>query len=250
MLRLWPETLYAGLFSGAAWLSGSGRMIQQRSPAGGDDLLAELEAMLQLLPPLTGPRRLHLQISDSLAVVAMLPWQEQLRDQAELVAYAQACFDRNGLEIGDDWVTYPGYRHFGCNGMAYAVPRIWLEQLLAICERQRIRLESVLPISGAAYWRAPRTAPAKGSLVLLSEPQRVSALAYQAGGLAATDVQPVTGDAEMAGRRLLSRLRARYAGFTEVSHWSPAAVDLTAPPFISEQFAAATIVQLAREVWK
>lgn len=250
MLRLWPETLYGGLFCGAAWLSAGGQIAQQCSPADAGDLLADLETMLQGLPRAAGWRRLHLQVSDSLAAIIMLPWQEQLRGQAELVAYAQACFDRNGLEIDGDWVTHADFRQFRRNGLAYAMPCAWLEQLVAICERQRVRLLSVLPVSGAAYWHGRRRSPVNRSLILLSEPRRVSALVYQDGALIGTDVQPATGDAAEAGKRLLFRLRARYAEFSEVRHWSPIAADADAPGFIREQLAEATVLQLAREVWK
>lgn len=250
MLRLWPETLYGGLFCGSAWLSAGGRTVQQCSPAGNGELLAEMEVMLQRLAPTARGRRLHLQVSDSLAAIAMLPWQEQLRGQDELVAYAQACFDRSGMEINDQWVVHAGFRLFGHNGLACALPRAWLDQLATLCERYRVRLLSVLPVSGAAYWHGPRLPLRQRSLILLSEPQRVSALAFEGPGLVGTDVQPLTGDTSVTGKRLLCRLGARYAEFAEVRHWSPAPDVAVAPAFIGHQFAEAAVVQLRREVWK
>jgi hypothetical protein len=206
--------------------------------------------MLMRLPPTTGRRRLHVQVSDCLAAVAMLPWQAQLRGQSELAAYAQACFDRGGLEIDDGWVTHAGFRQFGGNGLAYAVPRAWLDQLASICDRYRIRLLSVLPVSGAAYWHGRGLPTHQRSLVVLSEAQRVSALAFENGCLIGSDVQPVTSDVSTAGTRLLCRLGARHGVFADVRHWSPTAEEAEAPAFVCEQFAEATVLQLAREVWK
>lgn len=253
MLRLWPETLHGGLFAGAAWLSTKGgRDMPERSPASvqADHLLAELEAMLAALPPASGRRRvLHLKVSDSLAKIAVLPWQQQLQAQAELQAYAQACFERNGMALDATSVMQVGFRHFGRSGLAYALPRAWLGAVVALCQQHQIQLQSVLPVSAAAYWRLPPTAMRLPGVVLLVEAQRVTALAHRADELSLIDVQPVTGDAVAASERLLRRLLAHQPSCSTVRYWS-ASASAAAPAVIREQLPEAEVLLLKREAWQ
>lgn len=254
MLRLWPETLHAGLFPGHAWLAGGTRREPlQRHPAAidGAGLLNELQAMFALLPPSAGRRRhLHLLVSDSLAAVTTLPWQERLHGQGEMAAYADACFERGGLTLDGSWVKHNGFRQFRHAGIAYALPQAWLSALVAMCAAHQVRLQSVLPVSAASYWRLRRQPKRGVGWLLLTEARRVTGLVYRDGSLAAIDVQPVTSDTATAGARLLRRLSARYPAPLQVRYWSPDGAVASSPPsFIGTHLTDAAVIQLGREAW-
>jgi len=255
VLRLLPETMSGGLFPDRCWLGSttlSGEV--QCSPLGRDAATMQgvLQNMLASLPAPEGRRRLRLRllVSDALAAVCMLPWQEQLERPAELRAYARACFERYGLTVDDKWAMFCGFRQFRHGGIAYALPRAWLELVEASCVAHQVRLQTVLPVSAAAYWQTPPCSRMRPQWLILSEGQRLTGFIYQNGGLAHIDVQPVTGDETVAGVRLLQRMAARYPVAAQLRYWSPSAPPAAPPPsYLEEQLPDADVVHITRDAW-
>jgi len=244
VLRLLPETVSAGLFPGQSWLQRRGVAPVSAETASGSaaDWLDALDAMLG--SQLTVPARfssLQVVVSDSLGLMAHLPWQEELRGPGELQAYAQACFARQGVEPAADWIVQADYRRFRSAGLAYALPQDLLHQLVALAQRHRLRLRSVLPASALAYWRY--RAPHKGgSLALLAETGRLTAHVYEGRRLVGVDVQPLVVDPDRAGARLLRRVTACHPGIAQVQYWQSAArVAAGAPAFVTSGVAEAAV---------
>ena len=232
MSRLLPESIKIGLFPGACWMKrGRAAPVVEKLEEGVSDgaaLLAAFAALLARLPKAgLGKARLHVLVSDSLAAIAMLPWQEQLVDEDELRAYAQACFERAGSVMDHSWAMQLGFRHFRAAGMAYALPVLWLEKLQGLCDAAGLRLETVLPVSAAAYWRQAAGRKAESQLVLLEEASRLTALTHEGGRLIARDVQPVMDDVHAAGMRLLKRVGASHRSAGVVQCWTGAMPSMT-----------------------
>lgn len=224
MSPLWPESIYVGLFPGHCWLQRAG--LAEHSfiipeffePAA---LLLGLEKMLdEQSRPVRKGSRLALTISDSIASITTLPWQEELRRPAELDSYARICFDKLGIALGEDWVLHTEFRHYGGMGLAYAVPRAWLETLVEIIRARGLRLISALPLSAAAYSRQRFDGPGAPALLLLQERNRSSALIFNNKGLAGYDVEPYARSAQDTRMRLLNRVGSGHEKISQVACWS------------------------------
>lgn len=233
MSLLWPESVQVGLFPGECWLRrgrsaltfAAARNVQSEQwslPNTLDDLLTQHEADLKQ------GTNLHLTVSDSVAAIAVLPWQEQLTTREELQGYALAALEQQGLDIGADWTVQTAFRQHQSAGVAFAVATSLLEKLQAVVALRGKRLASVLPVSLAAFHRHRHPARAKHSMILLREMQRLTAMVYEQGCLQRIDVEPLIAGAEaMSGRRLLTRVHSAHGEFHAVDEW--AAVRLAAP---------------------
>ncbi len=217
MSRLWPDTLQAGLFPEHCWLAkGKGKRGGKRDMLGSvtaltqtADVLSGLDqCLMQAEGKRRGSARLSLVVSDSIATIAPLPWQDGLSSEAELQGYARICFDKLGVDIGPNWILHVEYLRYGATGLAYALPRDWMDSLLAKLEERQIQLRSVLPISAAIFGDGPDTAKSGLTVVLLFEATQHCALIYQDGTLVARDVEPFAQSIEKTCHRLLARTLA------------------------------------------
>ncbi|GLR13670.1 hypothetical protein GCM10007907_24600 [Chitinimonas prasina] len=252
MSLLWPDRVHVGLFSGHCWLQ-QGKASTEAPIAcpQPDDYLLALDALLDKPTKALRPgSRVALTVSDSLAASIALPWQAELTEAGELATYARICFEQAGIEVGADWVLATYFRHYGAQGLAYALPAGWLEQLGASLQRRGLRLQGVLPASAAAY--SLHACPAKQtlSLLLLREPTRITALVYVLGKLQARDVEPVTRSEQEAGTRLLRRLSVQHGNFARVDTWSPLGPEADIPArYIAASWPTAEVRTFARMAW-
>ncbi|AKU20482.1 hypothetical protein ACZ75_02050 [Massilia sp. NR 4-1] len=198
---MWPERIRVGWFPGRCLL------------AGGEGAALELAGAMTpsaLLAGLAGlPRRrpgaiLDILLSDSAAELVHLPWQASVQRPDALRLYALAAFARQGMAVGEAHAIQTAYRHYGMDGIAYAVGRGWLEELAQGLQAQGLVLGSVVPLSIEAYWRGKRPATGR-TLMLLQEDGRISLHAYQGRQLLMLDAEAVAGQPEQACRRLLRR---------------------------------------------
>lgn len=207
MLRLWPEQITVGLFPGHCWLRRRGRTAPLRiGKDASPGVLAEAFDTLLGQAPVRGAR-VDIIASDTVACIIGLPWQEQLRAEAELQAYALAAFSQAGMPLDQSWVCTTAFRHYRELGLGIACPAAWLEQLEGIAQKHGCRLRTVAPVSAAAY-RAPRKALGKGvGWLVMEEGGHAASLCFRAGRLVAYDVQP-GGDAQGLERLLRRQLLA------------------------------------------
>jgi len=251
---LWPERITGGLFHGQCWITHKG-VEHGCAPAVTSDtgatLLNALSALLDARGNALRQRtRVSLVVSDSVAALLPLAWQEQLGTQDEVHSYAKVCFQKRGEDIGADWVMQAVFRHHRETGLAYALPRAWLEELVALLTTRGLVLDRVLPLTAQAYWRAERRAASGNEVLLLREAYRTGALIYGAQGLLAIDAEAGAGQEQVSGRRLLGRIAAFHPQVSNVQDWSEreAASRLT-PSFITEMFADASVEAMQRNAW-
>lgn len=248
----WPESITAGLFPGTSWLRrGSGVTPLAVAPhAAPEQLLAALDALLNMQEkPLRKGARLQLLVSDSVAAVTVLPWQDLLETQDELRSYARSHFSQQGVQIGEEWILQTGFRHFRANGLAYALPGRWLESVLELLRSRALRLDSVLPASAAAYWRMDGARAADlPDVLLLREQGRLTALVQQRRRLLGTDVQPVAGAESQALTRLLRRIAATHPEVDRVDTWC-AAGQAFPDEAVAASFPGAALRALPHQCW-
>jgi hypothetical protein len=143
--------------------------------------------------------------SQAMRCVAV-PWSADVRSSEEQRAYALAHFEQAGLAAGDGDAVHVEFRHFGAQGLAYAVPRRLLNELQSVAASHAMTLTTVLPISAVAHLSARRASAETATLTLVIEPETVSALVLDRTGLKRYDAEPCFGGSHAALRRLLTRL--------------------------------------------
>ncbi len=247
MSLLWLDPWRAALMPGRSWLQ-QGRRAPDFAGTGfaaeADELLAALQSLLVALPARRGRRQvIDLVVSDSVAAVVPLPWQEHLTTPAEWHAYAQMCFERQGLIINAQWVMQTAYRQHGVAGIAYALPADWLRKLLTLLSDHGLRLRTVLPLSAAAYWRQRQAHKAATTVLLLCEARRISALTYIAGRFSGMDVEPMLDNAVVAASRLLRRVQSGTGPINVVQQWSGEAA------WVQACLPQAAVALLPHDIW-
>ncbi|MES2130504.1 MAG: hypothetical protein V4463_24795 [Pseudomonadota bacterium] len=225
MLRLWPESIHAGLFGGQCWLQRRGAPRSAAQALGGSGTPAELLSALSSLldehgATLRRGTRINILVSDGIGSVITLPWQDALRSKDELSAYAHACFAQAGETMDEAWVMRTEFRQYRKTGIAYALPRVWMLQLLELLASLGLRLGSVMPVSAQAYCCHKVVATDMPALLLLREPTRTSALYFGKEGLIGIDVEPHA--SPRAGERLMRRQNAQRQGIGQACYWAPA----------------------------
>ncbi len=234
-LDLFSESAYIGLFPGLCRLQ-RGRSAEWQMAEPEDATPAALaNALRELLdkptPPLKKGAQLTLAVSDTVAAIVTLPWQEGLRKEGELHSYAQVYFEKLGIKLDHHWVLQVEFRHYGAMGIAYAVPKDWLESLLAAMHEKKVKAVTILPLSVAAYSRVTLSNKSGLYLLLLQEKTHLVAMVYRNGKLIARDVEPVARSTEEACNRLMLRIKVEHestcAAMAGVAFWS---YNLQAPP--------------------
>lgn len=225
MLRLWPDSAQLGLFPDHCWLRHRGTIYEHSLPQVTGPLdEALLQAAAELLvthaDKLGKRSRMDVLVSDEIAAVMPLPWQDQLGGDQEREAYALACFEARQIAVNSEWVIQADFRKHGTTGLAYALPREWLARLLELSTAAGYRLREVLPVSAAAYYRHRPTRGAAHSLLLLKEARRTTAFCFQGRALLALDVEPVTSSTPEPGKRLLSRVLTDEAAASHAFEWT------------------------------
>lgn len=253
MSHLWPEKVVGGLFPGQCWLKLAGAQEAHALAQPGIDapqaILAALGAMLDGQgDKVRKGAKVSLMVSDSLGALVALPWHEQLTSPDEVHGYAVACFEKQGIAIGERWAMHAQFRSYGGMGLAYALPTAWLASLVSLLEARGMQLDRVLPVTAMAYWKVAGNAKAGQELVLLREPCRTSALVYDRAGLLAMDVEPNTGVGDVALLRLLRRVAAYYPHVTSMLDWS-AEAGAKPPGCIAECLPSAAVVSVDRSAW-
>jgi hypothetical protein len=222
---LWPETIYIGLFPGHCWLQRNSMKTEYvYEPQLSSDPRSLLQTLAMMLDEhahtLRKGSRISIIVSDSIGRISTLDWQEQLRSPEELSAYAQVCFENQGVEIESHWVMRTEFTRHKAMGIAYALPHDWLDELIEIISACGLRLARVLPISAAAYCKEYGTSKTAQNIVLIRERYRISALIYRGLGLVSYDVEPITKASEVSCLRLIRRLSSAHQEIDAISVWS------------------------------
>lgn len=259
MLRLWPDVIHIGLFTDYCWLQRTGGPVRsypvvpsndQSARSGPNHLLLQTLAFMlddsakQLRPG----SRIVMTVTDSLAAIVTMPWQDSLSGAAELRRYAQLLFGKVGREVGADWVVRAEFCSYGSTGLAYAMTRDFLLEVEQIVSSRGLRLRRVLPACAAAFHLPSRSQWGGKRLFLMRERERTSGLAFSAHGFEGLDVEPATGETINAMRRVVRRSVAIHGAALNVIQWSSlpdrcAATDA----LLAEEFPKITPVFLCRE---
>jgi hypothetical protein len=246
--------VHVGLFPGANWLKTRRTKVQSFADSPDHDagaLLRHLAAMLDSIED--KPRKgsnVVMTVSDSVAVIATMPWQPSLSRTEEINSYARICLEKLGMAIDDDWSMHAEFRHYGAMGLVYALPNAWLAELLDLLKTRELKLRTVLPASAKAYaYRASRQQTGK-SLILMQEALRSTAVLLGDAGLCGYDVEPVIESSWETSVRLLKRMGARHNDVLRVIHWGLDSLEeKPLPGFVTACLPSATCQPMAHDAW-
>ncbi|MDQ1813297.1 hypothetical protein RBA41_08275 [Massilia sp. CCM 9210] len=255
MSPLWPKKLSAGLFPGHCWIGDAvhaDAVADERQDAQDPEaLLASFDSLLLAQTAMLAKGGdVTLVVSDSVAMIATLPWRDALLAQDEVNAYARICFEQQGIDMDERWVMHAAFLTFRGAGLAYALPRQWLDKLVSLLGARGLRLARVLPLSALAYSRQCRFPSSGQAVILLREAERASALVYDKTGLRGIDAEALVGNAELSGARLLRRIGIHHPDIRTVWDWPVSmSVPVAVPDYIATCLPAAVVHPVPRHTW-
>jgi len=176
---LWPDEIHALLTPTTLTMSRVRPWFRPTTVA--EETLPITEQMLEGTPPWTGPLRaldhvlgtdpwtrgnLVVVLSNHFVRYRVIPWQYELRDERELIAYARQIVRHAFGRSADDWAVTVSIDRVGDPVVASAIDAALFEELKHCAARQHRRLISVRPLlmeafnlarawlTGACYWLA------------------------------------------------------------------------------------------------
>jgi hypothetical protein len=211
------------------------------------DVIDQLMLLLDTYPQ--GRRAsLDLIVSDSVARVISLPWQDSLSGEEQLGAYARACFDQAGFDLDGNWQVQAAYRHFRDVGLGYALPGSLIASVHPRLLERQIQLRSIMPVSAHAYWRHMNRKRGKRTVLLLHERSRLSALLFDGLQCVGMQVQPTGSALPDAARRLFHSVEAVLPSVSHVQCWSSEGSEMNGQ-LIKSQFPVSSFDILPRLKW-
>lgn len=73
----------------------------------------------------------------------ILPWQDEIISPADRLAYAESMLEQHYGIIRADWYCEISQEKFGCPAIASAIRRDIVDEIIAICKKQKLRLQRV-----------------------------------------------------------------------------------------------------------
>jgi len=174
-----------------------------------------LETLDRLLGEHTRPgAELSVVISGHFSRFCLVPWSEQISSPAELLGFAQLCFeDLYGVPT-QPWDMVLSAEPTGYDRVATALPQDLLTHLRTLVTGRGLRLRSVQPYLMAAFNHFDKSFDAGDFLFVVAEPVRSVLLLAREGRWAA--VRSVgSGDSDIALTALIGRERQLQASTSE-----------------------------------
>lgn len=207
MLRLWPKQFFVSIFERSIYVNGirvqanGGAALTTINDANwGEVISSALELTNNII---RSGDRIVLTISDSAAKLALLPWQKAIRSNNELNVYGEICLNDHLIPNKSDWVIQTIRPRYGSPGLAYALQRARLQDLVNYFERKKIRVVTIAPLSVRALGWLSRK---KNLLLYLVEDQRISLMGSSQQHILHWDTESIGESKKMSERRLRGRL--------------------------------------------
>jgi hypothetical protein len=125
-------------------------------------------------------RRLTVRLSSAWVRFALLPWQNELADEALALGLARALFQEQYGETSVDWRISLSPLQPGCERVASAIDTRWFDALSALADQCSCKLQSMEPIMTAVYNRIADKLP-NDALLAVVEPRRLVLLQIEGG---------------------------------------------------------------------
>lgn len=232
MSLLSPKPVSICLSGARSWLRQGGLELEVRTDQGIPHQREEYQALLQthlknLLVQAKGKckpgSQVLISVADHVALVASLPWQDALMNSEELLGFAAYHLSKNGIKIDDSWQVHGEYPRFSHAGLAYAMPKGFLHEVVESTLAAELRPIKILPYSARVFFSQHFNHGKQSSLMLIEEEFAVTAWRIQAGQITSS-IEPVVADSQTAIRRLLLRVAAAAELPTRLQYWSPCRV--------------------------
>lgn len=223
MLRLLPDAICVGIFPrNSWWRSGSKtpNFVATPSVLVGEMLPSILNEMLAAWKAGGGSwGTINVVVSDTLAAVVPMPWQDALRRDSEIRAYGDACLEAGGLKLDSGSLTHAEFASFGATGIAYSLRTVLLNGLVEAASGWGLRTKNIVPVSSYAFFNFKRGQASRAKILTVEEPTLLHGLIIDNGAIVGMDVEPLVGDKVAAVRRLMARYFCQPEEVGDVVRW-------------------------------
>jgi hypothetical protein len=120
-----------------------------------------------------GVRAVRIALANEFVRFRVVPWQPQLTQAAERLAYAKYLFGTAFGPAAEAWTITLSEPRYGAPGFACAVESALLDALDAVAQRARVRITALQPHLAAAFNRVSRDLPGSGCVFVVGEPRRL-----------------------------------------------------------------------------
>jgi hypothetical protein len=157
---------------------------------------ASVDALDTVLLEAASSASVHLIVSDHFLRYALVPWNENLVDDAERLAFARLALQETFGSISGDWSVALDQQPAGQNSFACAMDRALLQALRDTVSRRRMRLRSVRTVLADRINRHRRGMKEQVFCLASLEPGRLTLAFHGEDGWIAVRARRVNGSLE------------------------------------------------------
>lgn len=257
MSLLSPKKIHIGLCCGKCWLT-VGKLHVERvteidSNVDSNSLqqffVQALTSMLEeVKSKIKKGNTVYITVSDRIGLSSTLPWQDTAMSTAELESFAAFWLAKFGMKIDESHLLFADYPRYQSIGIAYALPKVFVEALVSVVENISLKLVRVIPVSAAVFFSTHFKNIYPSSVTICEESHCLSGWISDHEGKFYCEIEPVTGSQDQALKRLLSRIGARHTEIKTLAYWGVTKERL--PSELRNCFPVVKLVNtLERECW-
>ncbi len=257
MSLLSPKKIHVGLCCGKCWLKVGELQVERATEidvnvdlkALQDFFVQALNSMLAEVKGKIKPRSsVSITVSDRLAMISTLPWQDIAMSRSELESFAVFWLAKFGMKVDESQLLFADYPRYQAVGMAYALPKAFIETLASTMDSAQLKLERVIPISAEVFFSNYFKKMRSSTIVVCEETHSLSAWIFDQDGKVHYEIEPVTATQDQAIKRLSSRISLRYTELENLDFWGVAKDRV--PSEMRDHFPLVKSVnKLERECW-
>lgn len=135
---------------------------------------APVDTLRQALPGRAKGAEITVVLSNHFVRYALLPWNRELRGEAEWLAFARHAFASIYGTVAEDWEIKVSRQDFGSPSVASAIDGALLPELREACKAAGSSLVSVQPYIMSAFNRTRKALGKSAAWLAVSEPGRIT----------------------------------------------------------------------------
>jgi hypothetical protein len=252
-----PKKIHVGLCCGKCWLQVGELQVERTTeiditvdPAALQHFFVQaLSSMLAEVKSKIKPRSsVSITVSDRLAMISTLPWQETAMSQSELESFAIFWLAKFGMKVDESQLLFANYPRYQAVGLAYALPKVFVETLASMVDSVQLKLERVIPLSAEVFFSTYFKKVRSSTIVVCEETHSLSAWIFDQDEKIHYEIEPITATQDQAIKRLSSRISLRYTELENLDFWGVAKDRV--PSEMRDHFPLVKSVnKLERECW-
>lgn len=228
MSLLSRKKIHVGLCCGKCWLKAGQLHLERTTEIDMSvDGAALQEFFIQALSSMLDEAKIQLRqfgsievtVSDRIAMLTTLPWQETSMSSSEVESFAECCLARLGLKVDETHLLYADYPRYRSIGIVYALPKTFVESIATVIENAKLRLGQIMPVSASVFFSRQFDKNRSSTLIVCEESHCVCAWVFDGKGQLHYETEPMVDAKNQALKRMISRIEMRYKGLHTLDYW-------------------------------